>query len=260
MTKSALLLLTAALALSPALAQTAPSPTAPIAFEAATITPDKGARGWTLFATPNGYIGQGVSLRQLIHEAYGVSDDKLLIGGPAWIDSAKFDLVAKLNAADIPNVRALTFRQRAAMLQPLLADRFQLKIHHESKPFPVFNLVVAKSGPKLQPIKPEGLQHGCLITRGQAGIWSSQACPISSLLALLRTNTGRTVLDQTGLTGLYNIDLHWIPDNAPPSAATDPSGPSLFTAVQEQLGLKLEPAIAPLDILVIDSAQPPSDN
>jgi uncharacterized protein (TIGR03435 family) len=255
-----LLLLTATLALSPALAQTAPSTTPPIPFEAATITPDKDARGWNLFATPDGYIGEGVSLRQLIHEAYGVYDDKLLIGGPSWIDSAKFDLVAKFNAADIPNAKALTFRQRAAMLQPLLADRFQLKLHHESKPFPVFNLVVARSGPKLQPIKPEDLQHGCLVTRSQAGIWSSQACPVSSLLALLRANTGRTVLDQTGLPGLYNIDLHWTPGNAPPSAATDTSGPSIFTAVQEQLGLKLEPATAPLDILVIDSAQSPSDN
>ena len=122
MTKS-VLLLTAAFALSPALAQTAPPttpPTTPIAFEAATIKPVQNYRGWNLYPTPDGYAGMGVSLRQLIREAYGVYDDKLLTGGPAWIDAAKFDLIAKFNAADIPNAKALTFRQRAAMLQPVI--------------------------------------------------------------------------------------------------------------------------------------------
>jgi len=86
-------------------------------------------------ADPNGYTATGVTLRMLVQEAYGVYDDKLLSGGPAWIDSDKFDIEAKFDVTEIPKWNSLTYRQRANMLQPLLAERFNVKVHHEMKPF-----------------------------------------------------------------------------------------------------------------------------
>jgi uncharacterized protein (TIGR03435 family) len=152
------------------------------------------------------------------------------------------------------------------MLKPLLADRFHLKLHHETQEFPVYNLVVAKGGPKLKQTKPEDIHNfgiqgqTCLITHSQWGVMASQSCTVASILDLLRANTGRTVIDKTGLTGLYDIELNWTPENVSATTAQDDTGPSIYTAVQEQLGLKLEPSTAPLDILVVDSAEPPSEN
>jgi uncharacterized protein (TIGR03435 family) len=194
----------------------------------------------------------------LVHEAYGLFDAKLISGGPAWIDRDKFDLEAKFDAASAPDAK-LTYRQRADMLQPLLADRFKLKFHHETKQFPVFDLVIAKGGPKLQPSPPEhltvkGVGGGtCLISRG-----GFEGCDVDKLIGTLRYASGRTVIDKTGLTGRYDFSLHWSPENTPPDSPN--AGPSVFTAVQEQLGLKLEPATAPLDVLVIDSAEKPSED
>jgi uncharacterized protein (TIGR03435 family) len=259
-----------AIATLTAFAQEAPAPTPaatkPRAFEVATIKPNNKNDGrWRLQPTPDGYTAMGVSLRKLVQEAYGVFDDKLLTGGPSWIDRDKFDLEAKFDAAAIPDAKNLTYRQRADMLQPLLADRFKLKVHHETKEFPVFNLVIAKSEPKLQETKPENVDDigtgvTCHVLRNRGGYTQREDCMVASLEDLLRYATGRTVIDKTGLAGHYDFELRWTPDNVPASAVSDSSGPSIFTALEEQLGLKLEPATAPLDVLVIDSAEPPTPN
>ncbi len=246
-----------------ALAQNAaPAPDAkPLAFDVATIRPNLASHFWRLEATPDGYTGTYVSLRKLVQEAYGVYDDKLLTGGPAWIDEDKFDLEAKFDPADVPNATKLSFRQRADMLRAVLADRFQLKVHFEKRDFPAFNLVVAKGGPKLTATPADKITTtvggpSCLHRIGQ---FSLQGCTMGALADSLRGPTGRTVIDQTGITGRYDFELHYTPDNTPADSPLA-GGPSIFTAVQEQLGLKLSPSTAPLDILVVDSAQKPSEN
>lgn len=261
-------LMLAATLTSVAFPQTRPAPPAsppatPFAFEAVSIKPSH-SPGWNMYPTPDGYHGIGVSLRQLVREAYGVFDPKLLTGGDGWVDADKFDLEAKFNPADVPNAKDLSYRQRADMLRAVLADRFQLKVHFEQKIFPVYNLVIAAGGPKLKDAPPEHLHSAawgpaCLHTQGRAGMMAVEGCGTGALADSLRSPSGRTVIDKTGLTGRYDFELHWTPDNTPADSPLA-GGPSIFTAVQEQLGLKLEPSTAPLDVLVIDSAQKPSKN
>jgi uncharacterized protein (TIGR03435 family) len=263
-------LLVAALVGSAALAQHAVAPAPPSAtkaptFEVATIKPNARTDGpWRLQPTPDGYTGTDISLLKLVGEAYGIYDVKLITGGPPWIDLDKFDLEAKFDATEIPDAKNLTYRQRADMLQALLAERFGLKVHRETKEFPVYNLVIAKGGPKLEETKPEDVTRGvsgvsCLFRRGRRGYVQVQGCMPKDLEGLLRFATGRTVIDKTGITTRSDFELRWTPDDTP-ADAPEASGQSIFTAVQEQLGLKLVPATAPLNILVIDSAARPSEN
>jgi uncharacterized protein (TIGR03435 family) len=264
---SSILLVAGCIALlaSAALAQQAapaPTTTKPLTFEVATIKPTATTDFWRLLPTPDGYTATNVSLFKLIGEAYGIVDPKLISGGPHWIDRDKFDLEAKFDAASVPGAQNLTHTQRAAMLQPLLADRFHLKLHHETKYLPVFNLVLAKGDPKLQPTPgapDDMISSTCQYTRGP-GYAQAARCSMNNLVDALRDITGRTVIDKTSLTGLFNYTLRWAPDNAPAPAASDTPAPDIFTAIQEQLGLKLEPSTAPLDVLVIDSAEKPTPN
>ncbi len=243
----------------------APAPAKVPAFEAATIKPTARTDGaWRLQPTPDGYTGMDISLLKLVGEAYGIYDGKLITGGPPWIDHDKFDLEAKFDSAEVPDPKSLTFRQRADMLQALLKDRFRLKVHQEFKTFPAFNLAIAKGGPKLQETKPEDVTQtvsgaSCLFRRSSSGYVQVQGCMPKDLEDLLRSATGRTVVDKTGITRRYSFELRWAPINTP-ADSPDASGPSIFTALQEQLGLKLEPATVPLSVLVIDSAERPSEN
>jgi uncharacterized protein (TIGR03435 family) len=247
---------------------TAPKPPAATSipnFEVATIKPTARADGsWRLAPTADGYTGMDISLLKLISAAYGVYDVALIKGGPSWIDLDKFDLEAKFDPAEIPNAQHLNFRQRSDMLQPLLADRFHLKVHWETRDFRVFNLLIAKDGPKLQPTKPEDVTQSvsgasCLFRRSRPGYIQVQGCLPKDLEDQLRYAAGRTVIDKTGIAIRSDFELRWAPEDAPidsPAAA----GPSIFNALQQQLGLKLVPATAPLKILVIDSAAKPSAN
>ena len=247
-------------------AQTADQATQPLTFDVVTIKPhDQSVRpnAWTLQPTPDGYTAANVSLLKLVSQAYGIFDTKLLTGGPPWIDKDKFDLEAKFDPSEIPNAKDLTYRQRSDMLRAVLADRFHLKVHFETKDFPAYNLVIAKSGPKLTETKPEDIHTylgGSSCIAGQlGGMAKGHGCTVAVLANQLRNPTGRTVIDKTGLTARYDYELRWSSEYTPansPAAAY----PSIFTAVQEQLGLKLEPSTAPLDVLVIDSAEPPTPN
>lgn len=260
-----LLVLLAALAITISLpiasAQTTTEPAQPLAFEVASIRQNKTPGGWSAQFTPDGYTAMRAALDYIIRDAYGIYDENLWSGLPSWLSEEKFDITAKF---DVSALKDPTIDQRRAMMQRLLADRFRLKVHHETKEFPVYNLVVAKDGPKLQPTKPEDIPQGptgpgCLVQKQRGGITQRQGCPVSSLDTLLRANTGRMVIDKTGLTGRYDFELHWTPENTP-ADSPDYNGPSIFTALQEQLGLKLEPARAPLDTIVIDHVEQPSEN
>ena len=239
-------------------------------YDVASIRPNNSNDGrWRATFTRDGYQAKNTHLQVLIRDAYGLYDEKLWSGGPDWLDKENFDIDAKFDGAEFGK---LTQEQQQAMLQKLLADRFRLVVHHQMKEFPVYALAVANKGPKLQVSKPEEIQHRgadgtaiCLITRNTGrGDFALQGCSASDLAFNLTTSgsadLGRTVVDQTGLTERYNFALHWRPDTGPDAGTLDSSGSSIFTALQEQLGLQLKPAKAMLDTIVIDKAERPSEN
>jgi uncharacterized protein (TIGR03435 family) len=210
---------------------------------------------------PDGYTASNIDLKSLIANAYGVRPDQVS-GGPKWIDSNHYDIEAKVVPADGATPQPITKEERNLMLRSLLADRFKLVVHTESKEQPIYELVVAKNGPKLLPAKPDQPSR-TQITMGGSGKSSLETAQISNLIYQLSSQLGRPVVDKTGLTGNYDIKLEWARDSAVSSedgTSTDPSGPSIFTAVQEQLGLKLVSAKGPVEILVIDHAEPSTAN
>jgi uncharacterized protein (TIGR03435 family) len=228
---------------------------------------------WNIYFTPDGVHAMDVTLLSALGEAYGIGDDELWSGGPEWIYQKRFDIEAKYDVAQFPN---LSRQQRMAMLQQLLADRFKVVVHHESKEFLLYALVPAKDGAKITETKPEELKRSpeygvmCAFKRAGKGLMEMSGCRMTqfaqSLSGYGRSDLGRRVVDQTGLTGYYTIDLHWTPVdlNAPAPAADsilpDASGPSLLTALKEQLGLELKPTKGPIDTIVIDHAELPTEN
>jgi uncharacterized protein (TIGR03435 family) len=139
------------------------------------------------------------------------------------------------------------------MLQALLADRFKLKIHHETKEQAVYALVVAKGGFKMKTSPADAPS----MSTGSNGRYTATAMAIGGLMGGLMGSVDRFIVDKTGLTGSYNFTLKWTPDG---QEETVESGPPLFTALQEQLGLKLELAKAPIDTIVVDHIEKPSEN
>jgi uncharacterized protein (TIGR03435 family) len=262
------------------------------------------------------FTATGVTLRMLIGIAYGTPQplpNSQMLGGPKWIESDRFDVVAKAEGDVQPGPEA-----RSSMLRALLADRFKLAVHNESRELPIYALAKSRSdgklGPQLSPATvdcaalaaargrggapPPGSADGAgvpgrgPVARGGAigpggpgfdaagrPICGTMVGPatitaggqtIAQLATLLSGRLGRPVVDRTGLTGTFDLTLTWTPDQipqgqpgppppgAPPLPPIDPNGPSIFTAVQEQLGLKLESAKGPVDVLVIDRAEHPT--
>ena len=209
----------------------------------------------------------GVTLKMLLERAYGVWPSQIL--GPGWLDTQRYIVAAKLPKETTPKLLQL-------MLQQLLTERFQISLHHGSRTLPVYDLVVARNGPKLQPAeklpeyKDEAEELAAQKKKASEMLASSTAAlkagaipgwsfTLSSATAQqfaeqLSSYVDRPVRDRTQLTGLYAFPLSWVPEGAPlPSDA--PSGPSIFVALQEQLGLKLQPRDDQFDVLVIDKAE-----
>jgi bla regulator protein BlaR1 len=271
----------------PSRAQSQAQDTKPAAhvYEVASIKPNKSGDNMTrMMIKPDGLSVTGATLDMLIQNAYGVRYFQIS-GSPSWFKSERYDIEAKMDSSVVEELRKLGDDQREAetrrMLQALLADRFQLKLHSDTKELPVYALVVAKNGPKLQVARPgdtypNGLKGpdggggaGMMFIEGDGGPVRGQGIPIANLVHLLSQQLGRTVLDKTGLTGKYDFTLKWTPDESqgppgPPGMDTAPPpdslGPSIFTAIQEQLGLKLESQKGAVEILVIDHAERPSEN
>jgi uncharacterized protein (TIGR03435 family) len=264
--------------LNPARAQEQPSET----FEVASIKPsDPAKRNVMIRFSPN-FTAEGVTASALIDESYQVHDFQIE-GLPKWAESDKYDISAKADDSGdtmhIPPAK-MSDEQGDAMakvtrarIRALLADRFQLKLHTVTKEMPVYELVVTKGGPKLQESKNEGSRgrRGLMMRPGEL---TGADANMKFLARVLSQDTSRVVIDKTGLTGHYDFTLHYTPerrfgpppggDGGPPPEMkppeSDANGPTLVTALQEQLGLKLEPAKGPVDILTIDRIEKPSPN
>ena len=220
--------------------------------------------------TADGVSMTNLSLANLIADAYNIKQ-YLISGGPSWVNSDSFDIDAKVDAADVGTYKKLSPAQHRLMMQKLLADRFHLAAHIETKTLPVYDLVVASGGSKLKPAaldpqpppdtntsdppKPRGM-----IRMGR-GTVELQDMPFGALVEQLGYAVNRTVINKTGLTGKYDLSLKWTPDDQDPAdTSSDNQAPHLFTALQEQLGLKLEPSKGPVDTLVIDHVEMPTAN
>jgi uncharacterized protein (TIGR03435 family) len=216
------------------------------AFELASVRPSRSGRGAPRFAvTPGRLTVQNKSLRQIIQEAYGVEDYRLL--GPDWIDSERYDIVAKSPAS----VRHQA--EMMPMLKALLADRFKLEVHHESKDLTVYALIVSKQGMKLQAAK--GGEAPGLKGRQDEGHIHFESLTIGQLAAILSELLKQPVVDQTGVQGAFAVWLDWTPGRADAAAGAAPPNASLFVAMNEQLGLGLQMRKAPLDVLIVDRVE-----
>lgn len=270
---------------------------APLEFEVASIKPsDPNDQRMMFRMVPGGAINlHGITLKALVQQAYDVRDFQIS-GGSGWIGADKYDITAKAETTSAeapPDPRQLSEEQRKTLqeqtrlrLQALLAGRFQLKIHHETKELPVYALVVAKNGPKLKEDRGENPGPGKGMMRMSPGQLVGQQVGMAFLAQSLAQMVSRTVLDQTGLKGTYDFELNFASDQGrgavfgggagdgpppppPPGAGPglikdppppDPNGPTIFTALQEQLGLKLESQKGAVDIIVIDHVEKPSEN
>jgi bla regulator protein blaR1 len=293
----------------------APQTTAPApAFEVASIKPNNSGDGRVMLGNqPGRFTATNVTLRMLIRNAYQLQDFQIS-GGPGWLNSDHYDIVAKIDSAVQEQINA----SRGAgvgpaavpgqgptplqlMLRSLLAERFKLVTHMEMKDSPIYALVVARSdgrlGPQLTksdtdcaamlaaargrgpgampppgPPQPgERMPCGIRIGPGNMAIGGATLAQVANSLGMF---VGRIVVDRTALAGAYDANLTWTPDQMPQRAPgtpgdqpirvngvdVDPNGPSIFTAVQEQLGLKLDSQRGPVETLVIDRAEKPVEN
>jgi uncharacterized protein (TIGR03435 family) len=222
------------------------------AFEVASVKPHPSTPGPFRSSSsfePGGISFTNVNLKGCIRAAYGVQSNRIL-GGPEWIASERYDIVAKAASA-VPKARLML------MLQTLLEDRFQLRLHRETKELPIYALVAGKNGPKIHPGKEDGETE----IGGAAHLIDSRGMTMKALagvLSRLTEEVDRPVFDMTGLTGVFDVTLDFEAEDK--SAADADSGQSIFTALQEQLGLKLEPRRGPVETLVIDQVVKASGN
>jgi uncharacterized protein (TIGR03435 family) len=233
-------------------------------FDVASVkTGDPSFRGMSMHVGPSGLSVTNVTLKFLIQYAWDVKKFQVS-GGPGWIDSDLFTIAAKSDhGQDVDFEQAHSEKYKAfterlhLKVRSLLADRFALRLHREQRVMPVYELVVAGSGPKLSPAAdgPEGLTSG-------PGRLKGTRVRTSAIASALSDATERVVIDRTGLNGYYDYSLTWTPDMASGAEpqASERGGVSLFTAVQEQLGLKLKAAKGPVEVLAIDGAEKPSAN
>jgi uncharacterized protein (TIGR03435 family) len=252
-------------------------------FDVAAIKPSSEAMLNYMFvrAQPGGRLTATAPVKLLIQNAYSLQPFQI-VGGPSWVESDRYEIDAKAEG-NPPREQLL------AMLQPLLAERFHLQTHRETRELPVYALVVSKGGSKLPSpqdgsctkqdpnsapiLPPPGTPPPCgriVVRASPAGVrMLGGQVPLSEFIRVLSTVMGRTVLDRTGLTATYDISVGFTPDslaaglpplNIPSAGASDSAPPSIVTAIQEQLGLKLESTKGPVNVLVIDRVERPTAN
>jgi uncharacterized protein (TIGR03435 family) len=234
------------------------------AFEVASVKPQPwtGQGGVYVLVRGNTLNAEHASLYDLVEFAYNLRDVQLS-GGPAWadrghaklVDSELYQIVAK--SGDPPPSMEV-FRQ---MLQTLLAERFNLQVHHERRNLPIYNLVVNKGGPRLKESPADSKFSSNMSSRGKFAVrLVTTNMTMERLVETLGPAAGRPVFDKTGLSASYDFTMEFVGENVADEPDAAAAGPSVFSALQEQLGLKLEPAMAPFDTIVIDRAERPSGN
>ncbi len=219
---------------------------------------DSGADSSNLSFHDDALVARNVPLEFIIEFAYDVPSDRVT-GIPAPLKNQHFDIDAKVVPADGSKPPEASASQDQAKLILLLADRFHLKAHIEPRIMPVYDLVVGKGGPKVK-LSQEELKDSNWNTNGQdtSVVLTSKGASMSDLAAALTDQVHRQVIDKTGLTGHADITLKWSDEVAAQQGG--PNVVSIFTAVEEQLGLKLQPSKGPVDTLVVDHAEMPSAN
>jgi uncharacterized protein (TIGR03435 family) len=230
-----------------------------LSYEVVSIKPHKSVGDAGGGSLPDGFSYRGVTLELLITSAYDIDSDQVS-GLPGWVRSNYYDIEAKVDADTAAAWKKLSPQEVSAqqemMMRSLLANRCQFKAHFETKELPAYDLVIAKGGLKMKEAPPEEKHDGMLAEGNVRG----RSTSLDALVTNLSAWSGRMVVDQTGLgEKRFDFDLKWTPDNR---RATDPAnlGPSIFTALEEQLGLKLVPGKAPVQVLVIDQIERPSEN
>ena len=240
-------------------------------WDAAVVKPhsaDDHMMSWRM--TDDGVSLVNLPLEQMICNAWNLKSFQVS-GLNGWMNSSTFDLTAKVNGDDVAVYKKLNVEQRRLMLQKLLTERFQLKIHIETKTLPMYELLVDKGGPKLtvstaiaapspeeQRANPGKYRKG--FTSMGPGKYDGTGVQIQSLAGQLANALDKPVTDKTGLKGVYDIKLHYRRDETAADNGDNSDVPSIFSAVQEQLGLKLVPSKGPVEMLVVDAAQKPEAN
>jgi uncharacterized protein (TIGR03435 family) len=223
----------------------------PLAFEVASVKPSKVDASSSGINSGNGRIyGYNVTLKRCIMGAYAVGPNEI-ISGPDWLDSERFEITAK---AEEP----VGDRVLMTMLQTLLAERFKLELHREAKPTDAYVLEITNKATKLE----HGDGQGATTNNGRGHIVATNAS-MDRFAEILSRQMDRPVVNRTGLNGVFNLTLQWTPDGTRPAKADDGAaieGPSIFTAIQEQLGLRLRAQRVPIEVLVIDHAEKPVAN
>jgi uncharacterized protein (TIGR03435 family) len=229
-------------------------------FDTASIKPSgRNANGSTYDYQPGGGLRvRSGTLQGLIESAYDVRDFQVA-GGPSWLNTDQFDILARSESAAAGLSRADDVKATRIRLQALLADRFHLVVHRETRELQEYALSVDKGGPRMAALRSTATSNprgGIQQTCGQ--LIGTQAS-LSQVVFALSRQMRRPVVDRTGLTGRYDFLLNWTPELAPCADATD-NAPSIFTALQEQLGLRLDSIKGPVDTIVVDRAERPSAN
>jgi len=250
------------------------------AFDVASIKRETGVSSGVTFAARAGGTLTVINnpLTNVIDNAYGIRRYQL-IGGPDWINSDRYNIQAKATGD-------ATRAEMMAMLQSLLEDRFKLTVHRETRELPIYVLTVAKGGIKLQPAREGGCVNvdpryprrpapgekptpSCGNNNITASTWNASAIDMASAAAALVGVLGRNVIDRTGITGKYDIHVQWTPDQAPAGVdnagqanalASESAAPPLVTVLEQDLGLKLESTRGPIDVLIIDRVERPSED
>lgn len=261
------------------------SATKSLSFEVVSIRRNLSGKGIALDYTPDGFMATGVPIQWVIVNAYKIRDPDLMIGGkllpgaPSWVNSDRYDVRAKISPSDLLALQSLTpeqqIDQKRLMLQSMLEDRFKLKVRAEAKPIHCYALSIDKNGPKLKKAASSDptLPDGKMLAR--PGYVRAQGVPLSKLVFVLTAPLNCPPQDRTGLTGKYDFTLQYSVEQGsgpmymrPPDAgqydvgtsSADSSTPSLFTAIREQLGLKLIPATVPIQGVFIEHIERPSEN
>ncbi|WP_089838262.1 TIGR03435 family protein [Granulicella pectinivorans] len=240
-----------------------------LSYDVISVKPNtSGSGGMRIMVTPDGFAAENVSLHMLMSTAFQINSE-LIVGLPKWSDSDRFDVKAKVAEEDLPALKKMEPKDRIQIVQSIVAERFKVVVHREKREWPTYDLVVAKSGLKMKEAKPDdtyangikgpdGKGNGGMMRMGR-GTMTGQGIPIENMTRALSSLTQRTVVDKTGLKENYDFELKWTPDDAP-AGSTEENGESIFTAVQEQLGLRLDASKGMVETLIVDHVEKPSED